>query len=655
MPPDSPPNERDDSRDPDPPPTTGSSRENANTGGVEPEATSAFALLGQVIGNRYRVEEQLGQGGMGAVYRAEHIHIKKSFALKVLHPELTHHAESVKRFEREAIAAARIDHPNVATAIDFGKLPTGEFYLVLDYVQGESLRALLRKLGAIEESRTVRIIRQIALALAAAHAANIVHRDLKPDNVMLLDSGAMRDLVKVLDFGIAKLRTEDVADEPAITRFGTVFGTPEYMSPEQALGQTVDARSDLYSLGIVAYEMLKGVTPFADEQLVTVLTRQLTDIPDPLVNVSRELNELVMQLLEKRPEARPATAERVIERLDELAPPLSTNLIATAASGADRPPIHTADTMLALIDGQGPGRIDKAPSPFSSKPLYSMPVWAKRQITVRGRRLPWVLIALGSALVTLTVVFTLTVGSLVTEDAPSPPSNSPLAAALAISKDAAESKQIAQWIVLASQGDKEALAALEARPEAKSSGALWLAIGAGRANTKSFGPALQAYERAFQLDPKVPLTTQTYRDLYQAALVTETSKLAVELSLKYLGDRGADLIYALYEATAAVNPSKLDRKKLRQLLDSEEVRQVASSSLKVALDLDAARTCTAYKSLLSSASSDGDARSHKTLRKLTYDRGCGFMGLRDCYSCLRGGRALAEAIENTKSRAAPSF
>jgi serine/threonine-protein kinase len=223
----------------------------------------------------------LGRGGMGAVYRADHVHIKKSFALKVLHPELTHQDEAVKRFEREAIAAARIAHPNVATAIDFGNLPSGEFFIVLDYVQGKSLRVLLQREGQLSEARTVRICRQIAAGLAAAHAANVVHRDLKPDNVMLVESSTDTDFVKVLDFGIAKLRTEDVADEPAITRFGTIFGTPEYMSPEQALGQNVDARSDLYSLGIMMYEMLAGVTPFADEQLVTVLTRQMTDVPAP--------------------------------------------------------------------------------------------------------------------------------------------------------------------------------------------------------------------------------------------------------------------------------------------------------------------------------------------------------------------------------------
>ena len=203
----------------------------ATTEAPPPTVDLGQGLEGQVVASRYRIIELLGRGGMGAVYRADHVHIKKSFALKILHPELTHQKEAVKRFEREAIAAARIDHPNVATAIDFGNLPSGEFYLVLDYVQGQSLRSLLQQEQQLSEVRTIRISRQIAAALAAAHAANIVHRDLKPDNVMLVDSNAETDFVKVLDFGIAKLRSEEVSNEPAITRFGTIFGTPEYMSP----------------------------------------------------------------------------------------------------------------------------------------------------------------------------------------------------------------------------------------------------------------------------------------------------------------------------------------------------------------------------------------------------------------------------------------
>jgi serine/threonine-protein kinase len=226
------------------------------------------------VAERYRVIELLGSGGMGSVYRAEHVHMRKSVAFKLLHRELTHLSDIVARFEREAIAAARITHPNVAAATDFGRLPDGACYLVLEYVQGKSLRQCLLLAAPFDADRVLRIAKQIALALGAAHEAGIVHRDLKPENVMLVDGTAEPDFVKVLDFGIAKIHMPEQEGQPALTRMGTIFGTPEYMSPEQALGQSADARTDLYSLGIIIYEMLTGRTPFADKELVAVLTRQ---------------------------------------------------------------------------------------------------------------------------------------------------------------------------------------------------------------------------------------------------------------------------------------------------------------------------------------------------------------------------------------------
>ena len=221
------------------------------------------------------------------------------------------------RFEREAIAAARITHPNVAAATDFGRLSDGACYLVLEYVQGKSLRQVLTQLAPFETSRALRIAKQIALALGAAHEAGVVHRDLKPENVMLVEGLADPDYVKVLDFGIAKIHTPEQEGQPALTRMGTIFGTPEYMSPEQALGQSADSRTDLYSLGIIMYEMLTGRTPFADKELVAVLTRQMTEIAPPLpAECNPSIVALVSHLLAKRPSERPQTAQEVATRID---------------------------------------------------------------------------------------------------------------------------------------------------------------------------------------------------------------------------------------------------------------------------------------------------------------------------------------------------
>jgi serine/threonine-protein kinase len=283
-------------------------------------ASDALTSLeaGTVVAGRYRIERLLGTGGMGAVYRAEHVHMRKTVALKVLHREFVGVNEVVARFEREAIAAARIEHPNVVAASDFGKLDDGSFYLVLEYVDGKSLRALLAE-GPLPAPRIVEIARQTALALSAAHGAEIVHRDLKPDNVMLVPEPDGSSRVKVLDFGIARVSVPNTPDATHLTRVGVVMGTVAYMSPEQATGQPVDGRTDLYSLGVMMYEMIAGRQPFEAELPSQVLARQLVEPPPPLpASTPPGLVALVLDLLAKAPADRPASARDVLERLTRL-------------------------------------------------------------------------------------------------------------------------------------------------------------------------------------------------------------------------------------------------------------------------------------------------------------------------------------------------
>jgi len=275
------------------------------------------ALVGRVLADRYRVESLLGSGGMGSVYRAEHVLMKKAVALKVLHREMTYHPEVVARFEREAIAAARIDHPNVAAAMDCGRLEDGSFYIVLEYVDGKSLRTLIEE-GPLDVDRALGIAAQIADALAAAHAAGIVHRDLKPDNVMLVSQAGAADFAKVLDFGIAKVDGSDGAPEPqrALTRIGAIMGTAGYMAPEQALGQTVDARADLYAFGVLLYEMISGKQPYVADEAAQILAKQLTEHPPPLPErTPPELSSLIDRLLEKSPDDRIQTARELSEAI----------------------------------------------------------------------------------------------------------------------------------------------------------------------------------------------------------------------------------------------------------------------------------------------------------------------------------------------------
>jgi len=282
-----------------------------------PASRDPHALVGTILAERYRIEELLGQGGMGTVYRAEHVHMKRTVALKVLHPEIAAVTEIAARFEREAIAVGRIEHPNVAKAMDFGRLPDGSFYLVVEYVKGTSLRELIQR-GPLAPPRALDIARQIAGAIKAAHEAGVVHRDLKPDNVMLGERDGVSGHVKVLDFGVAKLASDEASAGSPITRYGAIVGTFEYMAPEQGGGGAVDHRADLYALGVILYELLSGRPPFSSDEPLVMLSKHFVEPPPPLPDsVSEKTSAIVFELLAKDPAARIQSAAELIARIDE--------------------------------------------------------------------------------------------------------------------------------------------------------------------------------------------------------------------------------------------------------------------------------------------------------------------------------------------------
>ncbi len=309
--------------------SSGSGGGRANRSSVKPPANPK-ALIGSTIADRYRIEKLLGEGGMGAVYQAEHSLMRKRMAIKVLHPEMIRLPEVVQRFENEAIAAAHIDSPHVVTATDFGKLADGSFYLALEFIEGKSLREVLAG-GPLDLGRALHVGRQIATALSRAHQLKIVHRDLKPENVMLVDRDGDASFVKVLDFGIAKISLGEVIGEaqaaaepgkPVLTQAGMVYGTPEYMAPEQALGQPVDSRADLYALGVMLYEMLTGRRPFEADSKVALLGMQVTapvpkmTVKNPDAKVPPEVEALVGRLLAKEATERLGDARELIEGIN---------------------------------------------------------------------------------------------------------------------------------------------------------------------------------------------------------------------------------------------------------------------------------------------------------------------------------------------------
>ena len=274
-------------------------------------------LVGRVIADRYLVLAPLGEGGMGRVYLGEHVKMNRQCAIKVMNPSLVNDTESLQRFAREASNAARILHPNVAAVFDYGEVDK-IVYLVMEYVDGESLSTILAREGALEPRRAIEIGRQIADGLHAAHELGIVHRDLKPDNVIVARTRSGKEVPKVVDFGIAKALSE--APQDALTRSGLVIGTPEYMSPEQLLGDPVDARADIYSLGCIVYQMLTGSAAFAGDTREQMIRRRLHEAPphvrdiDP--NLPGRLDTLIVHMLARSPDDRLASAAEVRDQMD---------------------------------------------------------------------------------------------------------------------------------------------------------------------------------------------------------------------------------------------------------------------------------------------------------------------------------------------------
>jgi serine/threonine-protein kinase len=261
-------------------------------------------LIGLVLSDRYRILRKVGEGGMGAVYQAEHALIEKRIALKVLFPELTRRTDLVARFLQEAKAASRIGHENVIDISDFGQSPEGLVYIAMEYLDGRDLSQLIKSDGPQPWPRARPILMQIAKALRAAHEHGIIHRDMKPENVFLIQREGRPDFVKVLDFGIAKSVNDD-AGGPRLTQAGMIFGTPEYMSPEQAQGQTPDHRVDVYALGCLMYHLLTGDVPFHADNFMGILTKHMLEPVVPLrkrnpgLGIPADVEAVCMRALEK--------------------------------------------------------------------------------------------------------------------------------------------------------------------------------------------------------------------------------------------------------------------------------------------------------------------------------------------------------------------
>jgi len=262
-------------------------------------------LIGKVLSDRYRIVRKIGEGGMGAVYQAEHALIEKKIALKILFQDLTRRPDLIARFLQEAKSASRIGHENVIDITDFGQSPEGLVFIAMEYLDGQDLGKALKAGGAMGWDRARPILMQITKGLRAAHGNGIIHRDMKPENVYLIQREGRPDFVKVLDFGIAKIINAEEGGGPALTQTGMIFGTPEYMSPEQAQGSPPDHRVDVYAVGCIMYQMLTGHVPFTAENFMGILTKHLLEVPVPPrkrrpdLNIAADVEAICLRAMEK--------------------------------------------------------------------------------------------------------------------------------------------------------------------------------------------------------------------------------------------------------------------------------------------------------------------------------------------------------------------
>ncbi|HEY8431319.1 MAG TPA: protein kinase [Sandaracinaceae bacterium] len=264
--------------------------------------------IGQTLLDQFKIEEKIGAGGMGSVYRARQTTLHRDVAIKILHPELADNRDAVRRFKREARVCTALDHPNVVRVFLFGQLPDGSLYIVMEFLRGRSLLEVLGREGALPVHRALHIATQICDGVGEAHAQGVVHRDIKPENIVLVTKGRDPDFVKVLDFGIARVLWGD--DQTQATQSGLVFGTARYISPEGAAGEATDARSDVYSLGVLTYQLLSGETPFDAPSPVAMLMKHIHAAPPHLLTTERARHvpeavaDVVMRALSKNPEGR---------------------------------------------------------------------------------------------------------------------------------------------------------------------------------------------------------------------------------------------------------------------------------------------------------------------------------------------------------------
>lgn len=620
----------------------------------EPDPGSAPLPAGTTIAGRYRVESPLGQGAMGEVYLVEHLGLRKRMALKLLRPELLAVPSVLDRFQREAVAAAHLDHPHVAAAHDYGQTEDGRWFLALEYVEGRELRQeLTRAAGPFPPARALFIARQIVGALVRSHGLGLVHRDLKPENIMLVQRDGQEDYVKILDFGLArasgplakKKEEAGAAEQDAaslkLTQLGEVIGTPAYMAPEQAFGGVADIRSDLYSVGVLLYEMLTGVRPFKGTASLVLIYQALTEDAPPMavrvpgVSLPSGVEELVLRLLAKKPEDRIQTPTELLAAMEELIAKHGLTWPADPAAQNARP-LPTGMSWISESLGRV-GQLGKLAAGAWSG-IKSLLARVRALLPAPMRRIPLPVIFAVPALV-LALFIARALWSVDPSHPPAAPN--PPGAASAGPQPAMAPQPLYDSAV--AQGT-DALLAIDrqypADPRIKR------ALVVTYTNQRRHVEAVQALAQLVPLDPALFQSEEIMKALMAALQGPPDAAQAGVSLLEQLGEGGVDLLYDL----SAKGGRARWKTRLQQSLGKPEVIARASVATRYALELRAAKSCEAKRTLLPRAAQEGDQRALSQLKALLQQSGCGFMGDEDCWPCLRKSSALQDAIAALEAR-----
>ncbi|HEU5059484.1 MAG TPA: protein kinase [Kofleriaceae bacterium] len=553
------------------------------------------SLVDTVIDDRYRLTSLVGRGGMGSVFLAEHVTIRRPVALKLLSPSLAAIPELARRFEREAAAIGRIDHPNCVTVSDFGRLEGGSLYLVMEYLDGRSLSDAIEAEGRIAARRALHIARHVLRGLGHAHQAGIVHRDVKPDNVILVQQDGVPDFAKVLDFGIAHFMDGAAAgreeDDDRLTQAGIAFGTPQDMSPEQAVGDPVDPRADLYSTTVMLFEMIAGRTPFVADEKLELLGMHATRPPPrlsetrPDLLITPELDRLVEVGLAKRPADRFATAEQFIASIEEV---LHGRIDGDAPIAT---PLDDTEPVPVAMD-------PRLRPPTRAVPLHHTPT----PLTHRHRRPPTLRqrILLACGLAALSALGYASYFLFLR-----PPQVDLLAGLKSEAAAEAEKKLEA--------GDPDrTIEILTARPGALAGDAVaQMQLGHAHAAKSDYRPALDAYQAAVALDPSV-IGDRRVRDNL-ALMIDDDGGVLVDAA-RLLAREGKDEAARRRLVELAVHKDRGVRKKAFAVAEELGLGGEIDRLTSFRLDLEQEPTCKARREAVTRLRALGDPKAVAPLR-----------------------------------------